>query len=459
MNTNKKIIIKLARENPQIFAYYVFRQNNGDRLLPSDYHKEWQEFFTKNKRGVILAPPGIGKSVTITQVRLLWELSKNPNKCFAIISRSEVLAKRSLNVIKQTIEDNPRYKEVFPDIQIDPKNWNQTQLTLLNRNSGIADPSIIALGIGSSTMGRRLDGIVIDDPQDITNCSSKMSEELYEWLITTPLSRLSNDGFCYVISNSWNSKDIAHKLIENGWPSWTTKMLIDDGLETARSIWPERIPLEKINNIRLENGERIFQRLYQNNVTLDNQSYFENSWFDQAKISEFQKVPGQYFIGVDLASRTNDSADSTSFSIIHYDPSTKKRTLIDTISGKWEFPEIIKRIKQLNQTYPVPQWYVENVAAQEYVVQELKKEVLNIKVEGHPTSGKNKLEYVVERLAVEMQQGLWKIVNNNNNNATIIDLKSWQNGDHVPDRVASWLIGLDHIQKYVPYIPPSFTKK
>lgn len=451
---NESTWIKLARIDPLLFGFYVFRQANGLFLLPSEHHRKWHDFFKANKRGVVLAPPGVGKSVQITQIRLLWELCRDPNKCFIIISRSEQIAKRNLQVIRDTIQNNARFKKVFPNISIDPKNNNSTQITLVNRNEGIADPSIIAIGIGTSLMGRRADGIIIDDCQDSSNCSKKMSDDLYEWLQTTPLSRLSTDGFCFVISNSWNNNDIAHKLINDGWSYWTTQFLLDEGLETERSVWPNKFSLDFIKELRKEKGERIFQRLYQNNVNIDIQSYFEDSWFEAAYINNFEKKFGDYIIGVDLASGTEDKHDYTSFSIVYVDKITKDRFLLDTIAGKWNVQQKVDKFKEILKIYPLSKFYIENTGFQGTFIEVVKKEIPNIRCEGHNTNSQTKLEYALERFHVELARAKWKIVKNNNNLSVVSELKTYQTGDHMPDRIASLLIALQHIDSLVDYQGP-----
>lgn len=452
--------INLSKIDPLCFGFYVFRQSNGQTLLPSEHHRIWHDFFLNNKRGVILAPPGIGKSVQITQIRLLWELCKDPNKCFIIISRSEKIAKRNLQVIRDTIQNNPRFKKVFPNIQINSKNNNSTQITLKDRQVGIADPSIISIGIGTSFMGRRADGIIIDDCQDSSNCSKKMSDELYDWLQTTPLSRLSSDGFCFVISNSWNAHDIAHKLIKDGWPNWTTKFLLDEGLETERSVWPNKFNLDYIKELRKERGERIFQRLYQNNVNLDNQSYFDVNDIEKAILEGQAELSNNcmWICGIDLASRVKDEADKTAMVIIHVDKSTKKRTLEHVEKGKWTLDQIINHAKLLNQKYH-PKFYIENNGAQDYIVQLLKKELPGTQIEGHTTSAKNNLEDLIDRLSIEFTQGIWRIKSYNGQLASVVqstinNLKGWQFGEHVPDDVAAWAIALSHIDQYKEYLPP-----
>lgn len=458
--------IKLSRVDPLCFGIYVFRQANGKTLLPSEHHRKWHDFFLNNKRGVILAPPGIGKSVQITQIRLLWELCKDPNKCFIIISRSEQIAKRNLQVIRDIIQNNPRFKKVFPNVEIDPKNNNSTQITLKNRENGIADPSIIAIGIGTSLMGRRADGIIIDDCQDSSNCSKKMSDELFDWLQTTPLSRLSSNGFCFVISNSWNAHDIAHKLIKDGWPSWTTQFLLDDGLPTERSVWPQKFSLDYVKELRREKGERIFQRLYQNNVNLDNQSYFDADVIDKA-ILEGQSELNEnciWYCGIDLASRVKDEADESAMVIIHVDKSSKKRTLAHVEKGKWTLDQIIEHAKNINSKYH-PKFFIEDNGAQDYIVQLLKKELPGVPIEGHTTTAKNNLEDLIDRLSIEFSQGIWKIksysgILTNVMQSTINNLKSWQYGEHVPDDVAAWVIALAHIDQYKEYIAPQqFNKR
>lgn len=450
--------VQLARLDPMVFATYVFAQDNGSPLLPSSHHKIWHKFFTEHNRGVILAPPGVGKSVQITQARMLWEVSRHPEKSFAIISRNLRRAQKNLAAIKDIIEHNPRYSKVFPETRIDPANWNKSALTLINRpqGTGAGEATLQAIGVSGALMGARLHGIVVDDPQDQTNVSSMACADLVEWFESVPLSRLPEDGsgFCYVISNSWSQSDLAHHLIEQGWDHWSSPLVIDYGTPDATSIWPERISIDQARTIEAQLSQKTFRRLYLNDVSLDNQSYIDQGWVtvSQARYDPAAQYPRVY-IGVDLASRLNDKADQTSFCVVLYNTLNQQRCLSHSVSGRWDFPEIMRRLKTLTAQYPLgaTTLTIESNGAQEYVVQQAQRDLPQIKIISHATTKSASLPTLFDRWSVELSQGLWAI--NPSTNNLMVNARQWRDGDHMPDDVAALLIALSQIPAR-PYTAP-----
>jgi predicted phage terminase large subunit-like protein len=181
--------------------------------------------------------------------------------------------------------------------------WN-----LVGRDGGVQ-----ACGAGGPIVGHGCDLLVIDDP--FKNAAEAKSQArrngVWEWFLSTALTRLEPDACVVIIVTRWDDDDLVGRIIrqqneqalglfdDDGeavrMPSSETWEVVNlpalatcreppwpAGLERIRgdSLWPERYDRQALLRIRSKIGERWFASLYQGSPTPEGGDLFRAEWFN-----------------------------------------------------------------------------------------------------------------------------------------------------------------------------------
>lgn len=293
-------------------------------MEPPSHHLEWlvNIFTVRSSRVNIIAFPGSGKThVTIYSLGFL--IGNKPWLTNLICSVSSNQAEERLGAVRELVEINDRYRNVFPWIRIDKKSAdsigrpnNTTTLNIwsnriprdnsgrikpdsmevdyagwrsyVSRHGDPKDNTLFAAGVTSkSVIGKRVTGfLIVDDPHDEENSATEDQRAKVAMMFKrTLLTRLvpKPDAKAIVISTRWAETDLAGRLMEetrtNGDRVWTTTVtpIEDDELNPT---WPEVWSKERVDERADEQGGRespMYQLSYKNNpqgrasgeVTLD----------------------------------------------------------------------------------------------------------------------------------------------------------------------------------------------
>ena len=152
---------------------------------------------------------------------------------------------------------------------------------------------------------------------------------------------------------------------------------------------------EKLEKLKREIGDEVsWQREYMLRIIATEGQVIKESWlqyYDELpKHLEVRNVA----IGVDLAISQKTTADYTAMvcaKIYGYGPEAKIYILPNPINSRLDFSQIVKQIVLLSNTFGSgATFYIENVAAQEYLVQNLGYEYGHINVVGISVAGTDK---------------------------------------------------------------------
>jgi hypothetical protein len=222
--------------------------------------------------------------------------------------------------------------------------------------------------------------------------------------------------------------------------------------EDGVSNWEERWSNERIEQRRRELGLTEFARQMLCKPRDDDSARFKREWVEAglkkglglATLAQLDVLPTgcATFTGVDLGVQTKESADQTVLFTILVHPNEDRQVLC-VEAGRWSGPDIVRRIIDTHRRYRSIV-YVENNAAQDFVLQ-FAREHGAIPVRPF-TTGRTKAhpEFGVESLAVEMQNAKWIIPNHEGHcdrevRAWLDELLAYSPFDHTGDRVmASW---------------------
>jgi len=229
-----------------------------------DFHHVWLDTLANNKKTVIIAPPGHGKSTIGAIIFTLWKVVRDPNSRILIVSGSNDQAGGLLHQITKIIEDHRGFRALFGGIV--PRHRHDTELAV-RRESTSTKAGITASGAGCSLAGRGFDVVIADDIVDDEN-SSRSTERmrLRAWFEETLLPSIGPDGELHLIGTRRHADDLYGEIMrlnaESGGPY---KVVVDTALEGGQALWPGRFSLRRLRQIRREIGPGTFERRYNNN--------------------------------------------------------------------------------------------------------------------------------------------------------------------------------------------------
>lgn len=147
-------MIKEAREHPLGLYRLCFTDDRGEAIVLKWFHKEWTDLVLNHSHIMIEAPRGCTKTSFMVAV-VLWFLGHNPELRMKIICGNDSNAAKRLKEIRSHINENPIYQLIFPGIEEDPQQTNNSQILNLKRQRHSKDSTLEAKGILSDGTGDR----------------------------------------------------------------------------------------------------------------------------------------------------------------------------------------------------------------------------------------------------------------------------------------------------------------
>jgi predicted phage terminase large subunit-like protein len=225
------------------------------------------------RRLIINLPPRYLKSLVTSVAFPAFVFGHDPTKRLIVVSYGSDLAVKFANDCR-TIINSPRYKSIFPGLQI--SRIKNTESEIATTRGGFR----LATSVDGSLTGRGGDIIIIDDPLKPSDASSDAKREhVNTWFKNTLYSRLDDKqrGAIIIVMQRLHDDDLCGWLSKNS-HGWTVlnfpaialeeeQIPIGDGRFYIRHIGdvlhPERESKSDLDNIRSELGEDIFAAQYQ----------------------------------------------------------------------------------------------------------------------------------------------------------------------------------------------------
>lgn len=444
-------LVAACRDDASLFCEFVLRdEKTGGEIRLPPLHREWHRILDTEPRAVIWSSVETAKTSELSIGRLLWELGRDTSNRCAVISNTYQQAVKIVRTIASYIEESEALHKVFPDLKRGDI-WRDNAISV-QRKTIAHDPSIQAWGVHGAILGARLDRLAFDDILDYENTGSvQHRRKLREWFDATLLGRLTAHARAWGVGTAFHPEDLMHELVKP--PSIWTEHRFPILQSNGESSWPENWSLERIAAKRVELGEMEFARQMMCRARSEEEARFKREWIDlclqrgegSPLVQRLDIIPpgAQTFTGVDIGVRTSEGADLTVLFTILLWPSGDRQVLW-LEGGRWSGPEIVRRIWDTHERYQSI-IYVENVGAQEFILQ-FAQEFGRIPVRPFAT-GNNKAhpEFGIEGLAVEFQNQQWVIPSVNGVPASkeigawIEELMYFDPRDHTGDRLmASW---------------------
>jgi predicted phage terminase large subunit-like protein len=265
-----------ARRSLIDFAQYTFPQ-----YAPAEHHRLIAEKLEAIERGeiqrlMIFMPPRHGKSELATKRFPAWFLGRNPDRQVIQASYNSDLAKDFGRQVRNIFQER-RFQNVFQGVELaqDSKaadRWNTSK-----------NGAYVAAGVGTAVTGRGADILIIDDPlKDREEAESETRREtVWNWYTSTAYTRLQGMRAEILVQTRWHADDLAGRLLEaeaKGGKKWD-KLILPALMSDGGALWPERFPVNVLQEIKQTIGPRDWSALYQQNPTPDDGTFFLKAWF------------------------------------------------------------------------------------------------------------------------------------------------------------------------------------
>lgn len=193
--------------------------------------------------------------------------------------------------------------------------------TELKRNRGNwwmtqAGGYMTTAGVGGPITGKGMDIGIIDDP--VKNAEEAYSETrreaLWNWYLSTFLTRLEPGGSIVLMMTRWHHDDLAGRLLAREGDDWEViriPAIAEDndplGRKEGDALWASRFSLEQLEKMRQTLPERWWAALYQQRPLTSEGSVAKREWFpvvDSLPLGTSRKVRAW-----DLAATASGKAD------------------------------------------------------------------------------------------------------------------------------------------------------
>ncbi|MDE1988888.1 MAG: phage terminase large subunit [Betaproteobacteria bacterium] len=215
------------------------------------------------QRLIITMPPRHGKT-ELASIRLApWLLTRRPKASIIAATYAQDFADelgRKARAVMQTTA----HRWLAPHAALAPDN------RAVSRWQTVSGGSYYAVGVGGPLTGRGADVLLIDDPhKNRAEAESKVSRDtVWDWFRSTAYTRLEKGASVAIIMTRWHEDDLVGRCLETGEP-WDVLSLAaiaeqdEPHRRAGEALWPEKYPLDTLEQIRRTVGEREWAALYQ----------------------------------------------------------------------------------------------------------------------------------------------------------------------------------------------------
>jgi len=323
----------------------------------------------KIKKLAIIAPPRHGKSLLGSVMAPAFSLGRNPAETIITVSYGSDLSEGWGRRVRNILGD-PAFREIFPACQLSPDSAAAYRFTTTEGGE------YSAVGRGGPVTGRGASLLILDDLiKDSSEANSDtICRGIVDWLQNVAFTRLTPRGRALAIATRWSERDpMGWILQQNGWevlhlPAFAEEPGDPLGRAPGEALWPSHYPVEALEVIRGDVGPRVFQCLYQGNVSAAQGTIFKREWFRhyQQPPERFNKIVQSW----DTAFKTGATND---YSVCATFGETQTGFyLLSLYRHKVEFPELKRQVAIQADLWRPSEIYVEDKASGQSLVQELK---------------------------------------------------------------------------------------
>lgn len=342
---------------------------------------------THKTRSLTLAYRGGGKTTTGTITKAIHAMLKYRDVKILIASKTAQNSSDFLKEIKQHLESNDKFREIFGDL-VGTSKWDNNSIEIKGRTRPWKEPTIATVGVDGAVASKHWDIIIADDLVDEENSRTEYQREAmknwyYKVLLPTlrpPDPQQPISGQLHILGTRYHYEDLyGHLTIVqpdgSGGDMIGHELVIPALDENDHSPWPEKHSPEWFMEKRQQYGLIRFNSQYQCNTDAMKGQIFRYDDFNfidetQAKKLGFDEAPT--YMGVDLAIGEKDQHDM--FAIVVQAKKDKLHYTKDYYEGRLRFADQTAKIIYMAEKHHATRIAVEVNAYQAAQYQELRRQ-------------------------------------------------------------------------------------
>lgn len=312
------------------------------------YQEAWEVHLEEEHEALIVCPPDTYKTTTV-RMFVEREIGKNPSVRILWIQNAGDQAKKNIMTVQRTIESNNVYRAAFGIEEDKDAQWTKEALYVRRSYTG-AEPTIMGCGLNGPYQGLHFDIIVIDDPtnqEDVRSPTEMQAQS--EKLRGVIIDRLVDGGRIVGILTRWGEGDLVPTFLEMGFK--VVEMPIAGDYPWGPTLSPTRFTEERLEKIRQQKGDMIFQLTYMCNPGARTGNVIRRDHIGYWDASIIPDTPLNIYMGVDPAVSLRTTADYSAIATVGTDFRTRNLYLLDMWAGRVETPdlemEIYKRASRI----------------------------------------------------------------------------------------------------------------
>ena len=305
----------------------------------------------RRRRLLVSMPPRHGKSCLTSEWFPLWLLARNPRRRIILTSYEADYAATFGRKVRNHILAHDRELGLLLD----------SSSTAAHRWELTTGGGMVTAGAGGPITGRGADALIIDDPikNEEEAASEVLREKLWDWFMTTAMTRLEPGGFVVVIQTRWHQDDLAGRLerqSESGeglrWDVLRFPALAEEGDSLGRAVgealWPKRFDTAALLEKKKGTTPYFFSALYQQRPTPEEGGAVQRRWwkFYQVPPAKFDKICQSW----DLAVKDLKKGSYTVGQV--WGRKGAELFLLDQVRDHMNMPEALTAFRNLSLKYP-----------------------------------------------------------------------------------------------------------
>jgi predicted phage terminase large subunit-like protein len=390
--------------------FYVFAKLMAPVVLPNDFIDgrhikkiceglqevaESIESKEKTKRSMFFMPPGSMKTVLCSILFPAWLYGLHPNWHVICVGYNDEFASDKIGHPLKELIGSAEYREIFPDTKIrhDSKSKGRFVTT--------AKGEFKALGAKARAAGRRAHLLICDDTVSEKDAWSKqLRTEINKNYIGGLRSRLMRTprGAEIIVNTRYNVEDLSGFLMkidessERPWKVVSIPAILDEAAskfmrekddppelyQPGTSFWPEMQPMEVLleeKDTLMRTEPHKWYALYMQQPTPEEGSIVK---FEDWQFWDRDKPPPkvtQVIVSMDTAFSEKKRADFSAYLVwgvfYPYANSPPNLILLYGEKGKWAWPDLVAKCKDIKLEYKPDFMVIEKKASGQSLLQDL----------------------------------------------------------------------------------------
>ena len=344
-----------TKDNIFYFAKTYLPHYCENKEFPDFFNFIENEFNKKNNVPLPVcyaAPRGFAKS-TYFFFRIMHAICFRTMNFIIYVSANDKLASDFVNIVRLELTDNDRILEDF-DFRFRENN----KYSFVANGVRVISKSKKGMTRGFKYRQHRPDLIIVDDiekdeeadsPAIVKKTLSVLKKGLY------PALKLS--GKLFILGTIVRKRSVLDIILNSDcepYTKWTRKVfnaICVDEKGKEYSLWKDRFPIKKLQEIKENIGSIAFESEYQNTPTDDENSLFQESWIkyyedDDIDINKLIKV-----MFIDPSIKSTKKADYKAMITIGLDKSTMNYYVLESWIKKTSIENMLKATFRLYEKY------------------------------------------------------------------------------------------------------------